>query len=524
MYIKKSKQKINMQQKKLSKHHLNTIYTRKHHNTQTRTTIQKKNNTLEFNKYFSFTKQIYNTLEILKQDYNISRPYYYIINKKYNKYFQNRTYQITDFLLYCMLRFTESIHQHLFTEFVKFPVRFPMKNYITHSDKYQNYNTFNKNLYLNNFIYNMLENNKNLQTIINESKPNKWGYNIKTINIEGMDYYNIYYVTKYKGDVTLFTTQININYPAHLVKKYIIELIQFIKQYKLQLKSNNLLTDIFLFYNNKKLNYNTKYIIIDGYYLPKCNIEWDEQINNSVIDNIVYYEISYPIPDRIRQMTYVFNKLRNINQLKKDLQIAGISREEYNSMIRNIKPLCFENKKLYHTFIKELATILVDKFKNFIIKIVGSSTLFYSASIEPIKKDKFYTHNTSDIDVSIIINENFDNYRHLLEAPEIDIIKSTGIYPNHKTRLFLGEDKMSKFFNKWGPQESLYVPQNTTKIEDTLLKREIGIVIIKKQDLYDYPDIINNNKTCLTNFTTFIKNGKTISYWNENNQYITISL
>ena len=295
----------------------------------------------------------------------------------------------------------------------------------------------------------------------------------------------------------------------------------FIKNNKQILINNNLLTDIFVFYNYKKLDYNNKFIIIDGYYIPKCNIELNEPISNSVIDDIVYYEINYPIPDRIKKLTYVFNKLRNIKQLKNDLITANISKGEYNNMIRNIKPLCFNTFTLYRKLVNELAYIISKKFNNFNIKIFGSSTTFYSASRLPEKKDAFYSHKTSDLDICIIVNENFDKYRPLLESPEIEINKTTGIYNNSKVREFLGEEIMSKFYNRWGPHDSLYVTPNITQIEDTILKRPISIVITKKQDLFDFPEYINNNKTCLTNFSNLVKNGKNISYWNENNQLIT---
>ena len=39
--------------------------------------------------------------------------------------------------------------------------------------------------------------------------------------------------------------------------------------------------------------------------------------------------------------------------------------------------------------------------------------------------------------------------------------------------------------------------------------------------MYYYFDILTQNKTCLPNFAMFINNGNTISYWDENNKYIT---
>jgi hypothetical protein len=190
-------------------------------------------------------------------------------------------------------------------------------------------------------------------------------------------------------------------------------------------------------------------------------------------------------------------------------------------MMRSIKPLCFSSKLLYRKFINELAGIICTKLSNFTIKIFGSTTTFYSANRKPEKKDKFYNDETSDLDICIISNENIDRYIPILDVSDIEITKTTGMYPNHKVRELFGDKIMTPFFNKWGPQTLKFQEYDDSLLKKTILKRAIGIVIAKKINLFDYPDIINKNKTCFSNFSTFIKNGNTLSYWDEHNKLIT---
>jgi hypothetical protein len=391
----------------------------------------------------------------------------------------------------------------------------------------------------------VLEYNYSIEELLNDSKINKWGYNILKIDISGNNFYNIYYVIKNKGDVALYKTLINIIYPANLVDRYLNQVRHFINQNMVFMNQHKYLTSIYIFYNCHKFDYKDKFLFIRGLYIPKCNIDNDNdieyneksntqtkrqydnncpklaQIDDNVIDSILYKETNYPIPDILNKMTYIFHKYRNINQLEKDLEIANIKKKDFNNMMRSIKPLCFSSKSLYRKFIQELATIICTKLSNFTIKIFGSTTTFYSANIKPEKKDKFYNDETSDLDICIISNENIDRYIPILDASDIEITKTSGLYPNHKVRELFGDKIMTPFFNKWGPQTLKFHEYDESTYKSTILKRGIGIVIAKKINLFDYPDIINENKTCFSNFSTFIKNGKTLSYWDEHNKLIT---
>ncbi len=492
---------------------------------------------------FNIAHKIFSTIEIESKIHN-NYEYYYIVNKLYDDYLNFKKYDITGFLLYCMLRFEEWKHKKNIDEFINFPARFPMKGYIATTDTCNNLNSFNKLLYLNNFIYHVLEYNNSIEQVINESKLNKWGYNISKIDIAGNNFYSIYYVIVHKGNVELYHTLINIIYPANLVDKYFNKVKHFVRQNIKYMNQQKYLTSVYLFYNCQKLNYKDKFIFINGLYIPKCNIEYNLSlshntynnlisnnictnlinIDDKVIDSILYKETNYPRPDVLNKMTYIFHKYRNIKQLEKDLIDANITKKDFNDMMRSIKPLCFSNKLLYRKFIKELVSIICSKLNNFTIKIFGTTTTFYSANVKPEKKDKFYNTKTSDIDVCIIPNENIDKYIPFLETDNIEITKTTGIYTNHKVRELFGDKLLIPFFNKWGPQTLKFHEYDDSIYNSTILKRGIGLVIAKKINLFDYPNIINENKTCFSNFATFIKNGKTLSYWNENNKLITESI
>ena len=96
-----------------------------------------------------------------------------------------------------------------------------------------------------------------------------------------------------------------------------------------------------------------------------------------------------------------------------------------------------------------------------------------------------------------------------------------------EVRDFFGETIMKKFFNKWGPQELEPWPSDIYEqvdINKTIMKRHISITLSTKQDMFQHYDIIKDNKTCFSNFSTYVRDGKTISYWNEHNEYITKTL
>jgi hypothetical protein len=254
-----------------------------------------------------------------------------------------------------------------------------------------------------------------------------------------------------------------------------------------------------------------------------------DNISDSVLEKLVYKDINYPTKERLTKWAYVFRKMRNPQLILMDLERTGVSKNDYNDMIRGIKPLCFTTRIQYRNFVKDIAKIAATKFKNFTIKMFGSSTSFYSTHPSIKKKDKTFSITESDVDLTIIPNEDFEHYKPELE--NLNTLKyniAQGLYGNALTRDFFGEEIMNKLFKKWGPQEfEPLVPQNKYEHipkDDTILKRSISITLSSRIDMYDYFDIIKENKTCLPNFSTFIRDSKKLSYWNENNDLITEDL
>jgi hypothetical protein len=303
----------------------------------------------------------------------------------------------------------------------------------------------------------------------------------------------------------------------------------FIKVNKEYFINKKILTSVFRFNLEHKLDYNNKFSIINGLYIPNCYIDPKIPIDNEIIRSIIYKEITYPTPDRIDKMIYIFNKYKNVEQLMNHLSIANVSVNDFNKMMQSIKPLGFKNKEQYRKLVLDVARIAKTKFKNFTIKFLGSSTTFYSANHMPEKLEKFFSYENSDIDINIIPNENFDDYKKQLNISS-DInnyIISIGVYVNPLVRDFFGETIMKKFFNKWGPQELEPWPSDIYEqvdINKTIMKRHISITLSTKQDMFQHYDIIKDNKTCFSNFSTYVRDGKTISYWNEHNEYITKTL
>jgi hypothetical protein len=204
-------------------------------------------------------------------------------------------------------------------------------------------------------------------------------------------------------------------------------------------------------------------------------------------------------------------------------------------MISKTKPLVFKSKSQFREFIYDIAKVVLTKFNNFTILCIGSATTFYSINPHKKKLNTFFSPS-SDLDINIIVNENFNHHKQLLdklnyhdnhnERNNTDLHKIIyAIYPNYVTRQFFDENIMHSFFQKWGPQNIITqhnIPEFThVDINNTILKRNISLVITIKPDIYDFPDIIYNNKTCFPIYATFIKNGDTLSYWDENNKYVT---
>lgn len=481
------------------------------------------NKIIDFDTEYKLALDIVNDITIEKTTNNKKLDYYWIISKKYNEYLDSSKYRLVHFLIYCLLRFRETPYQPLITQYVNYPLKFSNRiNYIL-TMKYMKYNCFNYLLFLNNFMYYLLETNQYLDTFCEESKPSRWGYNIAKTTINKKPYYNIYFVVKHHEDLSKSNILISNNYPQHFINIYFIKLRYFYKSNQHRFIDYNLLTNVCKFTLTHKYDYQNKYLLINDLYIPKCHIEL---YDNQPIDVYMYLllkEINYPTLDRLRILANIAMKYRNIEQLKEHLKTANVSITDFNEMIRSVKPLGFTSKTQYRNFITDIANIVKTKFNNFTIKVIGSGTTFYSASPKHIKADKFYSNLESDIDINIISNDKLDKY-----IPELSLLAdgkyntAIGVYVNPLTRTFFGEELMGKFFKKWGPQELGNFPKiyEPVDIDKTILKKPVSITICTKRDLYEYFNIIQENKTCLSNFSTFIRDGKTISYWDDE-KYIT---
>jgi hypothetical protein len=489
---------------------------RKQQNLTQKQTIQTSYKLVRFDTQFKLASYIFNDITIKNELQNNKLYFYWIISKKYNEYLASNKYLVIHFLLYCLLRFSEGNLREIIDKYILYPANFPTRINFEISTKYSNYNSFNYLLYLNNFIYHLFETNQSLYTFIKESKITKWGYNVSLININNKPYYNIYYVVKLKTDLAKSAILTSNNYPKYFLEKYISYLESFLKKNINELMEQGFITNVYKFNLTHTLDFKNKFFIINDLYIPKCHIDIKEEQPIDVYMHLLTKEINYPTIDRLRILSRIALKYRNLDKLENDLVTASISKDNFNDMIRSIKPLGFSNKKQYRNFIHDIAKIVKTRFNNFTIKIIGSGTTFYSASPKPEKADKYYSIHESDIDVNIIPNEDFTHYKSELETLADGQFNVTiGVYVNPLTRSFFGENLMEKFFKKWGPQElgnfpKIYAPVD---IDKTILKRHISITITTKRDLFEYFDTIRDNKTCLTNFSTFVTNGNTLSYW-----------
>lgn len=471
---------------------------------------------------FLFAKDIFKKLKVIKIYLN-DRENYGIICKKYDDILDNNKYQIVHFILYCQMRFIEWEYKSVIEKYITFPINFPINLKLNTENKY---NSFNSLLYLNNFIYYLLETNQTLENFIKESDINRVGYNISVITLNNKDYYTIYYViNKKKLEISkiLFS---NI-YSVLSVNNYVKKLREFIIKNKDELIKKKFMTSIFVFNLENKINYDNKYIVVNKLYIPKCHLEISSSYDDVLVTHLLYKEILWNRPDHIAKYKDIFKQYRNIEQLEKDLKNANVSKNDFNDMIRSIKPLGFKTIKLYRKFMYDFAKIIINKIKNFIIKIYGSSTIFYSANPD---KNSMFAYDGSDFDILIIPTENMDKYKPELEylvSKTYDI--NMGLYITPVLCEFFGSDILNPFFKKWGPcsfakpTDAEYTKINNVDIEKTILKRHISPYLSKITKYY-YLDILKENKTCLSNFTMFINNGKTISYWDENNEYISKKL
>jgi len=484
----------------------------------------KKSNSYKTKKQFivfSLANDIFKNINVNKIDLQNNKEFYWIISKKYNNILDNGKYQIVHFLLYCLMRFTEWEYKSIIEKYITFPINFPIS--VKFNTKYTKYNSFNSLLYLNNFIYHLLEINQTLETFIKESSNDRWGYNVSIVNINNKSYYNIYYVINTKK-LEIAKILFSNNYHILTVNNYIDKLKKFIKNNKNQFIDKKYLTSILNFNLEHKLNYKNKYIISNELYIPKCHLELNKNYDDTLITYLLYKEILWHSPERIIKFAEIFKKYRNIEQLKKDLLISQVSYNDFNDMIRSIKPLGFSSQSIYKEFMTDFAKIISTKIKNFIIKIYGSSTLFYSAN--PTKNSMF-SYDESDFDIIIIPTENMEQY-----IPELDYLVSKtydinmGLYITPIFCEFFGTNILNPYFKKWGPcsfakpSDVEFTNINNVDINKTILKRYIS-PYLSKLSMHYYYDTLTQNKTCLPNFSMFITNGDNISYWDENNQYIT---
>ena len=475
----------------------------------------------------SLANDIFNSLSVNKLEMQNDKDFYWIYSKKYNDILDNRKFQVVHFLLYCLMRFNDWEYKSIIEKYITFPIFFPIK--IKFNTKQTDINSFNSLLYLNNFIYYLLETNQSLETFIKGSSNDRWGYNASIVKINDKEYYNVYFVIK-TTNIIITKTLFSHTYPILPLNNYIDKVKEFVKNNKYLLKDEKLLTSVYEFNLDYKLNYNNKFIVMHGLYIPNGYLELNTPIDTDIVKYLVFNEINFPTPERVNKLANIFLKYRNVDKLLEDLHTTKVSINDYNDMIRSIKPLCFKTQKQYRKFINELANIVKTKFKNFTIKVLGSSTTFYSASPSFDKENKIYSPTDSDIDINIIPNEPFDFYKtnlNMISSIKYDANINIGVYINPVVREFFGEELMQPFFCKWGPQEltpwpdDIYVQKTKNK---TILKRHISITMSIKKDMFQYYEIIKNNKTCLANFSTFVSNGNKINYWDENNEYITKTL
>lgn len=474
--------------------------------------VSKNNKSIYY--YLAQAKKIFDTIEIETELKN-ENTQYYITSTKYNEELCNNNYNITHFLIYCMLRFNNTKFKDIITHYIQIPIAFPLNNTKKQS--------FNKCMNLCNFIYYLLEYNFTLNEILKYSSHKKiWKYNL-TIDKQ-FNKYNLFYIIPSQNIKTIKITAYS-TYQLNNTKTYVELILNFIKTNYIILKDNKLTSNILDFYQTHKLNYKDKYLYIDGYYIPRCHYNIDEELKKNVIQTLLYKEIAYPTESIIKAAAYVLEKYRNIKQLEHDLNIANITKHDFNDMITCKKPLIFKSNNQYRNFIKDITKIILTKFKNFTLLCYGSSTTFYSLTPRPHKIDTFLNEN-SDIDLKLIINENFDHYKAQLDSlSNSNNVDLRFVYPNIILRLFFDEPLMHKFFNKWGPQD-FGVEEDYNKFQyidknKTILKRNVSIVLSIQSNIYDFENIIKDNKTLFPNYTTFVRNGKTLSYWNEHNEYIT---
>ena len=207
-----------------------------------------------------------------------------------------------------MLRFNKWDSQDLIQKYVLYPINFPTNIHYNSSYKY---NSFNYLLYLNNFIYYLLETNQTIQSFLQHSNPNRFGYNISITTINNKPYYTIYFVIntrKLEISKILFSN----NYPQYIFDKYFNAVYLFLKQNQQYFINNNFLTSVFTLTHSNNLDNKTKYIYYNDLYIPKCHLELSATYDDNLITYLIYKEILWQTPERIKKYISVFQKYRNI--------------------------------------------------------------------------------------------------------------------------------------------------------------------------------------------------------------------
>jgi hypothetical protein len=119
-------------------------HTKHLHTKKTKTTINIHKDQYSFDFYFLNAKKIFSTIRIHTEIIN-NKTYYYITSDKYSEELYAHKYNVTHFLIYCMLRFYDHKYRDIINNFVKGPIAFPLSN--------NEIKSFNKCMYLCNFIY-----------------------------------------------------------------------------------------------------------------------------------------------------------------------------------------------------------------------------------------------------------------------------------------------------------------------------------------------------------------------------------
>jgi hypothetical protein len=264
------------------------------------------------------------------------------------------------------------------------------------------------------------------------------------------------------------------------------------------------------------------FVLERGILMPRCNIDIITEQSASdkqTLQNYFKFEVRNGNQPEIDKNIENFYKLRNIKQLFKDINDSITNVTDFNFMRYNLKPLAFKTVEEYYAFIDDIGKIFIPKLTTKMkIKIVGSSTTFYSNN--PMKKKDFYYNENSDIDIGVVLDI---DEKELNKFTKKTFEDKYGLNQHTNPEILLNEkltDDIVKFYSKWGPNDWIHRDVSSDKFaqldainerktqfkkENTILERNIGMVLYK--DKYDAiftdPAFIENT-TCSTNFLHII--------------------